>query len=217
MILVHRQPFGVSEFHVRQRPDTAGTALARGPVVRVTPRFEQWLGGRVIEADAFVDPGADDTVLSMRWVEEHAGRGRHAQPIFSTPDPRDLAYRLLEEEAFVQMGGCELALTTGSPVRLMAQPPMAGFEDVLLGRDFLAAHQLLVIFDGQDETVSILHPADDDSRRRRDRVLDALARPTATLSPPTVSVWERLRTNPYNETDAPASAGDPSASRDRGR
>jgi hypothetical protein len=182
MILVHRQPFAVSEFHVRRNPDMAGTALARGPVVRVKIRFERWLAGRSLDADAFVDPGADDTVLSLRWVEEHAGRGRHARPRASTPDPQDPAYGLLEEDAFVQIGGSELALAAGRKVRMMAQPPMAGFEDMLLGRDFLVAHRLLVILDGHDEAFSILHPADEDNRRRRDRVLDAISEPPVTAT-----------------------------------
>jgi len=47
---------------------------------------------------------------------------------------------------------------------------MAGYEDILLGRDFLAAHGLLVVIDGEGHELSLLLPDDDDNRRRREDV-----------------------------------------------
>lgn len=54
---------------------------------------------------------------------------------------------------------------------------MTGFEDMLLGRDFLAAHGLLFVLDGQDEEFSMLLPLDDDNRQRRERILAELSDP----------------------------------------
>jgi hypothetical protein len=143
-------------------------------VIGVKLRFERWLDGRSLDADAFIDPGADETYLSLRWVGEQAGRKRNLRPQASRLDPYEPARYRLEERSFVVMGGCELELSPAHPVLLMAQPPMAGFEDLLLGRDFLVAHRLLVVLDGAEETISILRPADEDNCRRRERVLDAL-------------------------------------------
>jgi hypothetical protein len=174
MILVHRRPFSVSRFHERMHPDTAGSALASGPVLRVRLRFERWLGGEGRDADAFIDPGADETILSLRWIEELGGRGRRARPRVSVPDPHLPGHYLLEEEVKVEIAGCELALGTTRPVRVLAQPPMPGFEDVLLGRDFLAAHRLLLLLDGQDREFSILFPTDAENQRQREGILAAL-------------------------------------------
>lgn len=175
MILVERRRFSVSRFHTSQYPDSADLAVARGPVVRLHVTFARWLGGRRLEADAFVDPGADETILSLRWVQEQNGKGRHARPRTVLPDPRVPEHCLLDEEATVEIAGCALALGTTRPVRVLAQPPMAGFEDMLLGRDFLAAHGLLFILDGQAEEFSLLFPVDEDNQQRRERILTALS------------------------------------------
>lgn len=177
MILVQREPFRVSSFHHRCDPEMAVTRLARGPVIQVKLRFERWLMGKPLDADAFVDPGADETILSLRWILEQGGWGRHSRPRSTTPDPQDPAHCLLREAAYVQIGGRELALNAGRPVRLMLQPPMAGFEDVLLGRDFLVAHGLLVLLDALEGSLSILDPADEDNQRRRGLVHEAMSEP----------------------------------------
>lgn len=54
---------------------------------------------------------------------------------------------------------------------------MTGFEDMLLGRDFLAAHRLLFVLDGEDEAFSMLLPADENNRQRRERILAELSEP----------------------------------------
>jgi hypothetical protein len=143
--------------------------------VRLFLTFERWLGGRRLEADAFVDPGADETILSLRWVREQGGQGSHARPRTTLPDPRAPQHYLLDERATVEIAGCSLALGTARPVRVLPQPPMNGFEDMLLGRDFLAAHGLLFVLDAQDETFSMLLPADEDNRQRRERILAELS------------------------------------------
>ena len=63
----------------------------------------------------------------------------------------------------------------------MQQPPMAGYEDVLLGRDFLAERGLMLILDAQAEELSLLLPADDENRRRRADILTALSLPDAPV------------------------------------
>ncbi|KYF55053.1 hypothetical protein BE08_36285 [Sorangium cellulosum] len=177
MILLGRHRFSVSRFHAEHYPDTADSALARGPVVRLGLRFERWLGGRRIEADAFVDPGADETILSLRWIQEQGGKGSQARPRTTLPDPRERHHYLLDEGATVEIAGRTLALGTTRPVRVLPQPPMSGFEDMLLGRDFLAAHGLLFVLDGQEETFSMLLPEDEDNRQRRRRILAELSEP----------------------------------------
>ncbi|MFS8065096.1 MAG: hypothetical protein ACMG6S_01865 [Byssovorax sp.] len=186
MILVGRRQFSVSRFHASQYPDSANLVVARGPVVRLHVTFERWLGGRRIEADAFIDPGADETILSLRWLQEQNEKGKYARPRTTLPDPRVREHYLLDEGATVEIAGCALALGTTRPVRVLAQPPMAGFEDMLLGRDFLAAHGLLFILDGQEEEFSLLFPVDDDNRQRRERILAALSEAPAPVraSPP---------------------------------
>lgn len=176
MILLGRRGFSVSRFHAEHHPEMADSPLARGPVVRLGLRFERWLGGRPVEADAFVDPGADETILSLRWIEEQGGKGRHARPRMTLPDPREPHY-LLDEEATVEIAGATLALGTTRPVRVLPQPPMNGFEDMLLGRDFLTAHRLLFVLDGEEETFSMLLSDDQENRHRRERIRATLTKP----------------------------------------
>src|SRR4051812_32256831 len=67
MVLVRRAPFGVSRFFRARWSDRALFEHEPGLVVRVRVRFAEWLPGS-FEADAFVDPGADCTILSYRWA-----------------------------------------------------------------------------------------------------------------------------------------------------
>jgi hypothetical protein len=179
VILVSRRRFGISHRHALEHPEAAAWAVARGPVLRVGLTFERWLGGRRLEADAFVDPGADQTCVSMRWVQEQGGKGKQAKPRTTLPDPELPDCYLLDERLTVEIDGHTLALGGAGRVRIMQQPPMAGFEDVLLGRDFLAEHGLMLILDAQGEEFSLLLPADDENRQRRADILAAVSLPNA--------------------------------------
>ncbi len=179
MILVARRAFTVSRYHRRVSPEMAASPLARGPVLRVRVRFEWWMEGRPIEADAFVDPGADETIFSLRWIAEQGGKGARARPWSFLAYPGDPDSGLLDEGATIEIGGRALELGMTQPVRLLSQGTpasvMNGFEDILLGRDFFAAHGLLFVLDGQDESFSLLLPADDDNQQRRKRILAELS------------------------------------------
>ena len=75
MILLHRQPFGVSTYHLRHHGG-APRDHQRGLVLPVRVCFEGWLEGRDVDADAFLDPGSDGTILSWRWAALSAYRHR---------------------------------------------------------------------------------------------------------------------------------------------
>lgn len=66
-MIVQRQPFGVSRFFTQHIGQPQERDL--GLVVPVRIQFERWLGGKLLEADAFIDSGADCTLLSHRWIE----------------------------------------------------------------------------------------------------------------------------------------------------
>ncbi len=51
---------------------------------------------------------------------------------------------------------------------------MAGLEDMLLGRDFMTQHGLLLVVDGEREMLSLLLLSDDQNRELRDRVVSIL-------------------------------------------
>jgi hypothetical protein len=52
---------------------------------------------------------------------------------------------------------------------------MPGYEDVLLGRDFLRANDLLLLVDFSDGWFSLLHPRDAENLEHRERVIAAFA------------------------------------------
>ena len=66
MILLHRHDFGMAGFHRREYPGDEDDDLAQGLVLRVEIVFEQWLDASPLKADAFLDPGADSSLLSRR-------------------------------------------------------------------------------------------------------------------------------------------------------
>ncbi len=51
---------------------------------------------------------------------------------------------------------------------------MPGLEDVLIGRDFMTQHGLLLIIDGENEVLSLLFPTDSKNRLLRDQVVSIL-------------------------------------------
>ena len=175
MILVSHQPFGISDHHAGRDPDARDRPSARGPVLRVRIRFEQWMEGKSLEADAFIDPGADFTLISSRWIEGQGGIGEWERPISYANDLDKPDHFLLNESAFVEIGGVELSL--GDAVGITPSPTMPGYEDMLLGRDFLSAHHLLLVIDGEENTFSLLQPADEDNRGRREQIRRALDKP----------------------------------------
>jgi len=181
MILVSRQSFGVSRYCAREHTEVALGENASGPVLRVRIRFDQWFKEKRLEADAFIDSGADTTLISSRWVTEQGGVKRRARPKSSVLDPERADHYLLEEEAFVEIGGIELSL--GSGLGILPAPALPGYEDILLGRDFLSRHRLLFVLDAGEATFSILKPSDEDNRLRRNQILRALDK-SATPGPP---------------------------------
>jgi len=55
-------------------------------VMRVQVRFAEWLRG-TFEADAFVDTGADNTMLSYRWAQKCRQRAAVARREIPPPYP----------------------------------------------------------------------------------------------------------------------------------
>lgn len=108
MILVARQPFTVSAYHAELHPDASKHEM--GPVLRVGVRFRQWLKGREVEADAFLDPGADVTVLSARWVATLAEQCAPATDLQLDGD-------FIDEDVTVSIGGHPSSCRRPSSVR----------------------------------------------------------------------------------------------------
>ncbi len=143
-------------------------------------RFAEWLPGD-FEADAFVDPGADCTVLSHRWAQGCRRAAAMEHRLIAPPYPLLDVAGYVTETVSVQVGPSGwLALPSDPQLARQgtAQPEqlreMAGYEDLLLGRDFLRLHRILLVVDGEGE-FSLLLPDDDDNAGRRDVVLRALS------------------------------------------
>ncbi len=100
MILLHRHRFGIAEYYRQAEPEQAKDALARGLVVPVELSFQLWLGGRRLRADAFLDPGADQTMISMRWISDQA-RAAGLAGLVPQADPRGFLVESIE----VTIGG----------------------------------------------------------------------------------------------------------------
>lgn len=165
MILARRQPFAVSGHHGERFPERAALDREKGPLLRVQVRFQQWLEGREVEADAFIDPGADLTVVSVRWAALLADRHGPTTDLLM-----DGGFIL--EDVLVTIGSQALLVPkTEAGPQLWSQPgDMGGYEDILLGRDFLTAHGLLLVIDGDRSDFSLLFPGDEENRRLRDQV-----------------------------------------------
>ncbi|MCP4660086.1 MAG: hypothetical protein GY856_32190 [bacterium] len=72
MILLHQHRFNVAAYYRRVDPEQAGESIAQGLVVPVELQFEFWLNGTSNRAEAFLDPGADRSIISLRWISEQA-------------------------------------------------------------------------------------------------------------------------------------------------
>lgn len=177
MLIQSEQLFRVAGYHRLKVPEDAVDDLAQGPIVTVEIEFEQWLAGRPLAAEAFLDVGADSTTISRRWIREQAEAAKA-----STDEPKIAPDGLLIEQAFLTIGGLRFQLgDLDRPVVVAQQdegdgafPRMPGFEDLLLGRDFMTQHDLLVVLDGARRVFSILAPVDAANRQRRDRILATL-------------------------------------------
>lgn len=174
MILLHQQRFRVAAYHRKVDPEHADQSFAQGLVVPVEVTFEDWLDGRVLRAEAFLDTGADETVISLRWLSEQseaAGSSRGTLPLTSPTGT-------VEESIKLAVGGHRLDLgDPDRPVWIGAQgdevagiAEMAGCEDILLGRDFITQHGLLLLIDGADRSLSLLLPSDMANRDRRESI-----------------------------------------------
>ncbi len=52
-------------------------------------------------------------------------------------------------------------------------PSMQGYEDLLLGRDFMTQHRLLLMIDGAERSISLLAPQDPANQELRDSIVEA--------------------------------------------
>ncbi len=177
MILLHRHSFRIAEYHQEQYPDDAEESLAQGLVVDVELTFEEWLGATPLRAEAFLDPGADSSMLSSRWIREQRrtlSAADHSKPKIA-PDS-SLVERVelsIAGEAF-PLGDTERPLWVGNQSEHSAASlDMPGHEDLLIGRDFITQHGLLLLIDGEQSTISLLAPQDRANRERRDLILEA--------------------------------------------
>ena len=187
MLVVRRQPFDVSERHRSIRGYARNSA--RGPVFPVSVQFARAQEARPIHADAFLDTGAPYSVVSLLWLAERAGVRRFVELPATDTNGR------VQEQVTISVGSSVLRLRD---TRLMRQgdtigdrPPaqwhadarlcatwramqeLPGFDDVLLGRDFLIANRLLLILDGaaEEPRFSLLFPDDLSNRVRRRLIL----------------------------------------------
>ncbi len=175
MILLHRRGFGIAGYHGRQQPGDADEALAQGLVLQVEIAFEQWLDGTPLRADAFLDPGADNSFLSRRWIEEQAEAAGTEDLTPAIDEDGALFERLhiLIAGRRLPLGDPQRPLWVGNQGEVQQRAPqMPGFEDLLLGRDFITQHGLLVVIDGEHRELSILAPEDRSNRTKRDRILE---------------------------------------------
>jgi hypothetical protein len=174
MLLLHRHSFSVASYHQKIDSQQATEDLAQGLVVPVELVFESWLERQAIQADAFLDPGADNSMISLRWIHEKASEaGAPAEAPMMNP-----AGFILERIELV-IGGKRLPLgNTSQRVWVGNQgdhvmdilSEMPGLEDLLLGRDFITQHGLLVMIDGDQRCLSILAPVDPQNREKRERI-----------------------------------------------
>ena len=189
MILFHGQRFGVAKYHRKKFPYSASQTTSEGLVVTIDVHFDSWLRGQWVTADAFVDPGADGTVISLRWIDQVA----EANHLLRGNTPSIDRNMLISSESVIfRFEGQELPLPHGQEgpkIGWQGLPPaegrfseaqikkiqqMPGYEDILIGRDFLTRHRIMLVVDGEDRKFSMLYPIDYNNKRRRKIILGAL-------------------------------------------
>jgi hypothetical protein len=191
MILINRQAYTLGDHFEQRLPALTVSPLQMrpallGPVVRVSVRFEQWERDARKQADAFIDPGADVTAFSHRWLVEG--------DLELYPEPEARADGLFKENASIEIGGrwFDIPLTGEGPVVYRELPrrysdgyqvpecpwenarPANWLDDLLIGRDFLAHHKLLICLDAGEKTISLLFPGDAENRERRNKILSII-------------------------------------------
>lgn len=95
--------------------------------------------------------------------------------------PRIRPFGLIAEKIYLLIGGQRLPLgDSDRPVWVGSQgdeveslPEMPGYEDLLLGRDFVTQHGLVILIDGEQRMFSILAPIDSANRERRAQIREA--------------------------------------------
>lgn len=177
MVILDGRPFRVAAHHRRMVPEDGDSDLSQGLVLQVSLEFEDWLDGQPLIADAFLDPGADSSMISRRWIAEQSKKEESSSRTpWADPDGR------LLEQVHLSIEGWRVPLGDPErPIWLFDQDygpeqtgSMPGYEDLLLGRDFLSQHGLLVVIDGESRSFSVLVVDDAENRLRRDRILNAL-------------------------------------------
>ena len=168
MILLRREPFRVAT----ARMFAGGADTAPGLVCKVSVRFENWLNGVSLRAEAFIDPGADTTLIRASWIRQCGQAFSSIPPPRSVTDPHDPDVRQLEEGLEFQFGSGPWL--TG-PYAIEQRERVPGHEDILLGRDFLTQNGLLLVIDGETKTYSLLYPNDDGNKATRERIRRAIS------------------------------------------
>jgi hypothetical protein len=186
MILASGAAFGVSPYVQQADLALAGDPRAPGLVLKVQVRFERWLAATPVDASVFIDAGADQSVLSSRWLDDVAN-GARVPPVIVGKDE-------IDEEVSFLFGSHALTMPRRSIV-VMQQPPlnsynatwasrlgarldeMPGYEDAIIGRDVLTLHKLVLLVDGGARDFSLIWPNDDANQDRRRRARRAFSAP----------------------------------------
>lgn len=184
MVIVNRKGFSVSEYAVRKDKRRAELLGAKGPIIDIHVRFELWRPAERFPAQVFVDPGADCTFFSWRWFAEVTGcalPGKHPMlgPRWTIVDDvrLEIGNRILNApvSAFRKQGDEPKWLNSLDPSDpACGLPPLPGYEDGLLGRDFLLHHRSLFLIDGRGSNFSVLIPDDVNNEAHYNAVIGAL-------------------------------------------
>ncbi len=180
MVLVSGQRLGISRWNRTVRPQDEHNKSKQGLVLSVDVTFAEWLSGERISADVFVDPGADTTIISLRWLQAQGRRLPKIDEWKRLSEPMHIHFSGAcsqaagaEHEPFL-LRQCPIYPQSGGgiqpPQSWKGRPQMPGLEDIILGRDFLGRHGIMLLLDG-DHSFSLLWPGDPDNQRHRQEAL----------------------------------------------